>query len=218
MSRAAAALGHGARDYGMSVRYYRLLPAFAASISLLAGGLTAGCGSNRADSDAGCGSNRADSDMSAPAPKPAAAQVASKQSDEIDTESNIWMVLGMAKRPSQRGPGPQTGDQVSPILWEAAHDALSFVKIASEDPLTGAMQTDWYSPPGKPNERLRISVFILSRALRSDSISVSVEREQRTPSGQWGTATIAKDAVVELETAVLLRARHIRAERYRETS
>jgi len=47
----------------MSVRYYRLLPAFAASISLLAGGLTAGCGSDRADSDA-------------PAPKPAAAQIA----------------------------------------------------------------------------------------------------------------------------------------------
>jgi len=47
----------------MSVRYYRLLPAFAASLSLLAGGLTAGCGSNRADSDA-------------PAPKPAVAQVA----------------------------------------------------------------------------------------------------------------------------------------------
>ena len=191
----------------MSVRYYRLLPAFAASLSLLAGGLTAGCGSNRADSD-----------VSAPAPKPAAAQVASKQSDEIDTESNIWMVLGMAKRPSQRGPGPQTGDQVSPILWEAAHDALNFVKIASEDPLSGVIQTDWYSPPGKPTERLRINVFILARALRSDSVSVSVEREQRAPSGQWGTATIAKDAVAELETAVLLRARHIRAERYRDTS
>jgi hypothetical protein len=189
----------------MSVRHYRLLPAFAASLSLLAGGLTAGCGSDRADSDA-------------PVPKPAAAQIASKQSDEIDTESNIWMVLGMAKRPSQRGTGPQTGDQVSPILWEAAHDALSFVKIASEDPLTGVMQTDWYSPSGKPNERLRINVFILSRALRSDSVSVSVEREQRTPSGQWGAATIAKDAVAELETAVLLRARHIRAERYREKS
>ena len=193
----------------MSARYYRQLPAFAASISLLIPGLIlgllAGCGSDRAESDTG-------------GPRPVAAQVASKQPDEIDTESTIWTVLGMAKRPSQRNVGPQTGDQVSPIIWEAAHDALSFVKIASEDPLTGVIQTDWYSPAGKPNERLRINVFILSRALRSDSVSVSVEREQRTPSGQWGPSTIAKDAVAELETAVLLRARHIRAERYREKS
>jgi len=185
----------------MSVRYYRLLPAFAASVSLLI---------------AGCSSDRAESDMHAP--KPAAAQTASSRPDEIDTESNIWTVLGMAKRRSQREQGPQTGDQVSPILWEAAHDALNFVKIASEDPLSGVIQTDWYSPPGKPTERLRINVFILARALRSDSVSVSVEREQRAPSGQWSTATIAKDAVAELETAVLLRARHIRAERYRDTS
>ena len=35
--------------------------------------------------------------------------------------------------------------------------------------------------------------------------------------GQTGLV-IAKDAVAELETAVLLRARHIRAERYREKS
>ena len=189
----------------MSVRYYRLLPAFAASLSLLLPGLLGGCGSNRADSDAG-------------GPRPTAVQAASSKPDEIDTESNIWTVLGMAKRPSQRNLGPQIGDQVSPIIWEAAHDALSFVKIASEDPLTGVIQTDWYSPPGKPNERLRVNVFILSRALRSDSVSVSVEREQRTPSGQWGTSTIAKDAVAELESAVLLRARHIRAERYREIS
>jgi Domain of unknown function (DUF3576) len=193
----------------MSVRHYRLLPAFAASISLLAAALTAGL-------LAGCGSERTESDTGGP--RPVAAQVASKQPDEIDTESTIWTVLGMAKRPSQRNLGPQTGDQVSPIIWEAAHDALSFVKIASEDPLTGVIQTDWYSPAGKPNERLRINVFILSRALRSDSVSVSVEREQRTPSGQWGPSTIAKDAVAELETAVLLRARHIRAERYREKS
>jgi hypothetical protein len=154
----------------------------------------------------------------APAPKPVAAQTASSRPAEIDTESNIWSVLGIAKRPSQRNLGPQTGDQVSPILWEAAHDALNFVKIASEDPLSGVIQTDWYSPPGKPNERLRINIFILARALRSDSVSVSVEREQRSPSGQWSAATIAKDAVAELETAVLLRARHIRAERYRDTS
>jgi len=186
----------------MSARYYPLLPALAASLSLLLGG---------------CGSDR---EAAPPAPTlpTGAPQAVSAQPDEIDTESTIWTVLGMAKRPSQKAIGPQTGDQVSPIIWEAAHDTLNFVKITSEDPLSGVMQTDWYSPPGKPNERMRIGVFILSRALRSDSLSVSIERQQRSPSGQWTSAPIARDAVAELENAVLLRARHIRAERYREKS
>ncbi|MBV9018254.1 MAG: DUF3576 domain-containing protein [Alphaproteobacteria bacterium] len=188
----------------MSARYYRLLPAFAASLSLL----LAGCGSDPPDRPTAA---------TAPTAQPGAAQVAASQPEDIDTESTIWTVLGMAKRPSQRSVGPQTGDKVSPILWEAAHDALSFVKITSEDPLMGVVQSDWYSPPGKPDERMRISVFILSRALRSDSLSVTIDRQQRSSSGQWTDAPIARDAVAELENAVLLRARHIRAERYRET-
>ena len=186
----------------MSARYYPLLAALAASLSLL----LPGCGS---------------APPAAPAPaaaSPLAAQAASAQPEDIDTESTIWTVLGVAKRPSQRAIGPQTGDQVSPIIWEAAHDTLNFVKITSEDPMTGVLQTDWYSPPGKPNERLRIALFILSRALRSDSFSISIERQQRSPTGQWSDAPIARDAIAELESAVLLRARHIRAERYRDTS
>jgi len=185
----------------MSARYYPLLPALAASLSLS----LVGCGSDRAPPPAA-------------AVPTGAAQAASAQPDEMDTESTIWTVLGMAKRPSQKAIGPQTGDQVSPIIWEAAHDTISFVKITSEDPLTGVMQTDWYSPPGKPNERMRIGVFILSRALRSDSLSVSIERQQRTPTGQWTSTPISREAVAELENAVLLRARHIRAERYRDKS
>ena len=139
----------------MSARYYPLSAALAASLSLVLAGLLAGCGS-------------------APPPpaaaSPLAAQAASAQPEDIDTESTIWTVLGVAKRPSQRAIGPQTGDQVSPIIWEAAHDTLNFVKITSEDPMTGVLQTDWYSPPGKPNERMRIAVFILSRAQRDDTV------------------------------------------------
>ena len=185
----------------MSARYYRLLPALAASVSLLTGG---------------CGTDRADGNV--PAPPTAAQTAASTQPADLDTESNIWNVLGLAKRPSQRAKGPQIGNEVSPVLWEASHDALNFVKIASEDPLTGVLLTDWYSPPGKPAERMRISVFILSRALRSDSVSVTIDRQERLPTGAWKSAPIARDAVAELESAILLRARHIRAERYRDTS
>ena len=139
------------------------------------------------------------------------------QAPRDPSEETIFTVLGLAKSESQLNVGPQTGATVSPELWEAAHDSLNFTKIVSEDPITGLLVTDWYSPPGKPNERLRISAFILSRALRSDSLSVTVDRQERPPGGQWHDTPVARDVQTGLETAILLRARQIHAERYRST-
>ncbi len=62
-----------------------------------------------------------------------------------------------------------------------------------------------------------MSIFILSRSLRSDSLSLTVERQARSPTGQWGDAPVARDVVTGLESAILQRARQIRAERYRDT-
>ena len=127
-------------------------------------------------------------------------------------------MLGLAKRDAERNIGPQTGNTVSPVLWQAALDTLHFAGFTSEDPMTGLLVTNWYSPPGKPNERLRVSVFILSRALRSDSLSVTVDRQERGRRPASGRdAPISRDAVADLETAILLRARQIHAERYRST-
>ena len=135
--------------------------------------------------------------------------------DPYGTDQTIWTVLGLAKRDSQRNIGPQTGNTVSPILWQAAMDTLHFAGTSSEDPLTGVIVTNWYSPPAKPGERLKVSVFILSRALRSDSLSVTVDRQVRSGAGGWSDAPISREAVSDLENAVLLRARQIHAERYR---
>jgi hypothetical protein len=137
--------------------------------------------------------------------------------DPTHTEENIWTVLGLAKRSSERDIGPQTGKTVSPVLWEAARDTLAFAGLASEDPMTGQIVTNWYSPPGKPNERLKVSVFILSRALRSDSLSVTVDRQEQSPRGGWADTPVAAETVSNLETEILLRARQIHAERYRST-
>ncbi len=135
----------------------------------------------------------------------------------MDTDATLWTMLGLAKRESEKNPGPQTGDEVSPILWQAAQDTLHFAGFSSEDPMTGLLVTNWYSPPAKPNERLRVSVFILSRALRSDSVTVTVERQVRSPVGPWTDTPVARDVVTGLESAILQRARQIHAERYRET-
>jgi hypothetical protein len=161
---------------------------------------------------AACSSAPPAGQASNPANGAKAQQAANKASDDddIDTEATIWTVLGLAKRQSYRQPGPQTGSTVSPILWQASLDTLNFVKFASEDPLGGSIVTDWYSPPDKPNERMRINVFILSRALRSDSIAVTVDRQERSATGQWADTTIARQVEDDLETTILHRARQLR--------
>jgi hypothetical protein len=137
-------------------------------------------------------------------------KAASSEPAEMDTEATIFTVLGLAKKGSGKDPGPQTGRTVSPILWQAAHDTLDFVKYASEDPLTGSIVTDWYSPPGNLNVRYRVNVFILSRALHSDSLTVTVDRQQRSADGQWAETTIARQVETDLENAILSRARQLK--------
>jgi hypothetical protein len=46
---------------------------------------------------------------------------------------------------------------------------------------------------------------------------VTVERQVRSPSGEWRDTPVARDVVAGLENAILLRARQIHAERYRGT-
>jgi hypothetical protein len=180
----------------MSFTYYRASAALAASLSLA---LAACAVSPPAEQRAG--------------EQPGAAETqnaASSGPEEMDTEATIWTVLGLAKKGSVKDPGPQTGRTVSPILWQAAHDTLDFVKYASEDPLTGSIVTDWYSPPGNPNLRYRVNVFILSRALHSDSLTVTVDRQQRSADGQWAETTIARQVETDLENAILSRARQLK--------
>jgi Domain of unknown function (DUF3576) len=178
----------------MFVAHYRLSAALAASLSLaLTGcGLSLRVAPGSADSGAPSASN--------------AQPVAKNPPGEMDTEATIWTVLGLAKKPSEHEPGPQTGSTVSPILWQAAHDTLNFVKFSSSDPLTGLLVSDWYSPQSKPDERYKINVYILSRELRSDSLAVTVDRQVRSATGQWEATTIARKVEDDLETAILLRA------------
>jgi hypothetical protein len=184
----------------MSVRYYRPLLGLAASLSL---------------SLAGCGANPASSgppDTVAGAVPP---QVAARQAEDDWTDQTLWTLLGLAKRRSHQQQGPNTGTLVSPVLWEAAHDALDFAGVSSEDPVTGLLVTKWYSPPGKPDDRLRVSVFILSRALRSDSLAVTVERETRSRDGAWRKAPVAREVPDKIDFAILTQAQRLHAERYR---
>jgi len=93
----------------MPIPYYRSLLILAASVSLA----TAGCGSKNPAA-------AVDPVTGAP-PRLAANTQKNVATDpnEMDTETNIFQFLGMAKRPSETRIGPPVGDQVSQSLWLA---------------------------------------------------------------------------------------------------
>ncbi|MGH8123168.1 MAG: DUF3576 domain-containing protein [Rudaea sp.] len=98
---------------------------------------------------------------------------------------------------------------VNSYLWHATLDTLSFIPLASADPFGGVVITDWYSAPQVPNERMKVTVYILDKSLRADGLKVAVFRQVKGTDG-WADAQVATDTATKLEDAILTRARELR--------
>ncbi|HVZ70059.1 MAG TPA: DUF3576 domain-containing protein [Rhizomicrobium sp.] len=99
---------------------------------------------------------------------------------------------------------------VNSYLWHASLDTLRFMPLASADPYGGVIITDWYTAPQDPNERLKVTVYILDRRLRADGIKLAVFRQTKTAAGTWADAPTNPDTANKLEDAILTRARELR--------
>ncbi len=106
-----------------------------------------------------------------------------------------------------------SGIGVNGFLWRASLDTISFLPLSSADPFGGVIITDWYSPPENPDERFKVTVFILGRELRSDGVRVSVFRQQRADGNEWRDAVTGDATSTSLENAILTRARELRGAR-----
>lgn len=102
------------------------------------------------------------------------------------------------------------GIGVNTYLWTATLQTLSFMPLASADPYGGVVITDWYENPDKPNERFKATVYILDTRLRADGLNVTVFKQLRGPDGQWTEAPTAGQTDVDIENAILTRARQLR--------
>lgn len=112
------------------------------------------------------------------------------------------------------GGGGGGGDQeagigVNSFLWRASLDTLNFMPLASADPFGGVIITDWYSDPTTPNERFKATVYILDTRLRADALNVSIFKQQQQ-NGQWVDAAVSPDTEIQIENAILTRARQLR--------
>ena len=105
---------------------------------------------------------------------------------------------------------------VNAFLWRASLDTLAFMPLASADPFGGVIITDWYAPPETPDERFKVNVYILGRALRADGLKISDFRPTRDAQGTWHDAAVGGEIPTQFEDAVLTRARQLRLQAVNE--
>lgn len=108
-----------------------------------------------------------------------------------------------------RGRRGEAGIGVNSYLWRASLDTLQFMPLASADPFGGIIITDWYSDPTTPTERFKATVYILDTRLRADALNLSLFRQVQGANG-WQDASVDPDTEIQLENAILTRARQIR--------
>ena len=107
--------------------------------------------------------------------------------------------------------GGQRGENitVNSYLWRASLDTISFLPLTTADPFGGVIISDWYSPPETPDERFKVTVYILDRELRADGLRVAVFRQKRQ-GNVWVEAKVDERTGRDIENAILKRARQMR--------
>ena len=113
--------------------------------------------------------------------------------------------------------GSNTGGlPINALLWRASLDIVSTIPIDDVDTYGGTIITEWYSLADSPNERIKMTFFVLDLELRSDAIRVQVY-VQRQENGVWVDSGTDSALGRKLEELVLTRAREIRAAGVNET-
>ncbi|NBC37662.1 DUF3576 domain-containing protein [Novosphingobium sp. FSY-8] len=109
----------------------------------------------------------------------------------------------------QLPPSDITTIGVNAYLWRASLDALSFMPLVQADQAGGVIATDWYANPQNPAERMKVTVAILDKDLRSDALRVTAAR-QVSQGGGWVDAPVEAATVQRLEDVILTKARTLR--------
>lgn len=133
------------------------------------------------------------------------------ESDKTSTIFGEGGILGSDSKNTASASGGG-GIGVNSYLWRATLDTISFLPVTSADPFGGVIITDWYAPQETPNERFKLNVYVLGRALRADGVKVSVFRQMVDAAGNWRDSQVEADAARKIEDSILTRARQLRNE------
>ena len=106
---------------------------------------------------------------------------------------------------------PQNLDNVNVngYLWRATLNILSVAPLISTDALSGTIITDWYANKNIQNKRLKITVYINSNELKSESIKIKVEI-QSFKNNIWSQPLTNKSLATQIEDSILNEARNLK--------
>ena len=106
---------------------------------------------------------------------------------------------------------PQNLDNVNVngYLWRATLNILSFVPLISTDALSGTIITDWYANRNIPNQRLKITAYINTNELKSESINIKVEI-QSFKNNIWSQPLTSNSLATQIEDSILNEARNLK--------
>ena len=117
---------------------------------------------------------------------------------------------------SDLGGSKNSSDSAMPVnalLWRASLEIISLIPISEIDTFAGTIVSDWHSLAENQNERLKITIFVLDRELRSDAVKSVVYVQKRTQKdAPWGNTLRDEAFARKIEGLILNRAREIRAE------
>jgi hypothetical protein len=119
------------------------------------------------------------------------------------------LIPHLGSKPAPSG-APSAGIGVNSYLWRATLDTLAFMPLASADPFGGVVITDWYINPEKTDERFKATVYILDTRLRADGLNVTIFKQTRDAAGNWVDAPVSGQTDIDIENAILTRARQLR--------
>ena len=105
---------------------------------------------------------------------------------------------------------------VNALLWRAALDISSFVPLDDVDTFGGSIVTEWYQSDDSKDQRLKLTMFVIGRELRSDAITVHAYLQNKIGT-EWVDAGRDEALGSKLENLVLARARELRASSVLET-
>ena len=106
---------------------------------------------------------------------------------------------------------PQNLDivNVNGYLWRATLNILSFVPLISTDALSGTIITDWYANKNIQNQRLKITAYINTNELKSESINIKVEI-QSFKNNIWSQPLTNNSLATQIENSILNEARNLK--------
>ncbi|MBI2235687.1 MAG: DUF3576 domain-containing protein [Magnetospirillum sp.] len=127
-----------------------------------------------------------------------------------EPRATVFGSEGLFGSDKKKEAGEGSGIGVNAFLWRASLDTIGFMPVTAADAFGGTIITDWYQLPESPNERFKINVFILDRALRADGVKISVFKQVKDAAGQWADVKVEPRMVADLENSILTRARQLR--------